>query len=306
MKDNHKDKDAILAQWLNGDISADEAEKHLSRDEFMKYQQILGEVDSWTPSLETSTIELNEILESKKETKVVQMTTWKYISIAAAIVLAVFVGPKLYESITTVTYETAYGEIRTIDLPDGSSKLYLSANSKVRWKKRDWKKGKRTLNLEGKAYIEVPEKGNFDVITSEGTVSVLGTRFTVYQMDQALHAVCYEGRVKATAPKGETIEIAKGESSLFSNGLWSAKRFFDIEYPEWIQGYLAFDNAPLKQVLDELSNNYGIKIDVGGINLARRFTGSIPKDNLDQSLEIIFPTLSITYRLDDNTLYLSE
>ncbi|WP_422360087.1 FecR family protein [Reichenbachiella sp.] len=306
MENNHKDKDAILAQWLNGDISADEAEKHLSRDEFMKYQQILDEVDTWTPSLEASTINLNEILNSKKEAKVVKMTTWKYASIAAAIVLAVFLGPRLYESITTVTYETAYGETQTIDLPDGSSTLYLSANSKVKWKKGDWKSGKRILNLEGKAYIEVPEKGSFDVITSEGTVSVLGTRFTVYQMEQALHAVCYEGRVKATAPKGESVELSKGESSLFFEGLWSAKRFFDAAYPEWIQGHLAFDNAPLKQVLDELSSNYGIKVDIGGINLARRFTGSIPKDNLDQSLKIIFPTLGISYRLDDNTLYLSE
>lgn len=306
MENNHKDKDAILAQWLNGDISADEAEEHLSRDEFMKYQQILSEVDTWTPSLKPSSVDLKEILNTKKEAKVVQMTTWKYVSIAAAIVLAVFIGPKLYESIITVTYETAYGESQMIDLPDGSSKLYLSANSRVTWKKGHWKEGKRILNLDGKAYIEVPEKGSFDVITSEGTVSVLGTRFSVYQMEQALHAVCYEGRVKATATKGESIELSKGESSLFLDGLWSAKQFFDLAYPTWIQGHLAFDNAPLKQVLDELSSNYGIKIDIGGINLARRFTGSIPKDNLDQSLKIIFPTLSISYRLDDNTLYLSE
>ncbi|MEP3386573.1 MAG: FecR domain-containing protein [Reichenbachiella sp.] len=306
MENNHTDKDIILAQWLNGDISAEEAAKHLSRDEFMKYQQILGEVDSWTPGLENSILDLNQILKTKKEGKVVQMTTWKYISVAAAIVLAIFVGPRLYDSITTVSYETAYGETEIIDLPDGTSKLYLSANSKVRWKKRDWKKGKRILNLEGKAYIEVPEKGGFDVITAEGTVSVLGTRFTVYQMEQALHAVCYEGRVKATATKGESVELSKGESSLFLNGLWSAKQFFDLAYPQWIQGHLAFDNAPLKQVLDELVNNYGIKIEVGGINLSRRFTGSIPRDNLDQSLQIIFPTLGIAYRLDDKTLYLSE
>lgn len=306
MENNHKDKDVVLAQWLNGDISADEAAKHLSRDEFMKYQQILGEVDTWTPGFENSKLDLDQILNAKKEAKVVRMASWKYVSAAAAIVLAIFIGPKLYDSLTTVSFETAFGETQVIDLPDGSSKLYLSANSKIRWKKRDWKKGKRVLRLEGKAYIEVPEKGSFEVITSEGTVSVLGTRFTVYQMEQALHAVCYEGRVKATVPKGESVTLSKGESSLFFNGIWDAKQFFDQAYPEWIQGHLAFDNVPLKQVLDELANNYGLKIELGGINLARRFTGSIPKDNLDQSLKIIFPTLGITYRLDDKTLYLSE
>lgn len=306
MENNHTDKEAILAQWLNGDIAADEAARHLTRDEFLKYQQIIQEMDNWTPNQDTSIFDVQEVLSTKKEAKVVTMNTWKYISVAAAILLALFVGPMLYQSFTTVSFETAYGETQIIDLPDGSSKLYLSTNSKVKWKKKDWDKGKRRLTLEGKAYLEVPEKGAFDVITSEGTVSVLGTRFTVYQMEQALHAVCYEGRVRATPTKGKSIELAKGESSLFSEGLWSVKELFDIEYPEWISGHIAFKNAPLKQVLEELTSNYGVEVNLGNINLARRFTGSIPNDNLDQSLKIIFPTLSISYRLDDNILYLSE
>lgn len=306
MENNHTDKEAILAQWLNGDITADEAAKHLTRDEFLKYQQILAEVDHWVPDQSTSVIDIESVFESKKEAKVISMTTWKHISIAATVILALFVGPMLYQSLTTVSFETAYGETQVIDLPDGSSKLYLSANSRVKWKRKDWDKGKRRLTLEGKAYLEVPEKGAFDVVTSEGTVSVLGTRFTVYQMEQALHAVCYEGRVRATAKKGESIELSKGESSLLLDGLWSVKELFDLEYPEWISGHIVFKNAPLKQVLDELSSNYGVKIELGNVNLTRRFTGSIPKDNLDQSLKIIFPTLSITYRLEDNTLYLSE
>lgn len=306
MENNHTDKEAILAQWLNGDISADEASKQLPRDEFLKYQQILSEVDTWTPNQDSAVFDVQEILKSKKEAKVVQMAIWKYISVAAVILLALFIGPTFYQSLTTVSYETAFGETLSIDLPDGSSSVILSANSKVSWKKADWKQRKRRLTLEGKAYIEVPEKGAFDVITSEGTVSVLGTRFTVYQMEQALHAVCYEGRVRATAPKGESIELGKGESSLLLDGLWGIKELFDIEYPEWISGHIAFKNAPLKQVLDELKSNYGIEVELGNVNLARRFTGSIPKDNLDQSLKIIFPALNISYRLEGNILYLSE
>lgn len=175
MENNHTDKEAILAQWLNGDIAADEAARHLTRDEFLKYQQIIQEMDNWTPNQDTSIFDVQEVLSTKKEAKVVTMNTWKYISVAAAILLALFVGPMLYQSFTTVSFETAYGETQIIDLPDGSSKLYLSTNSKVKWKKKDWDKGKRRLTLEGKAYLEVPEKGAFDVITSEGTVSVLGT-----------------------------------------------------------------------------------------------------------------------------------
>jgi len=306
MENNHTDKDVILAKWLSGDISADEAKQHLPFDEFLKYQQIISEIDDWVPSRDATTFDIQEILKSKKEAKVVPFANWKYISIAAAILLALFVGPMIYQSITTVSHETAYGEIQTIGLPDGSSTLFLSANSKVTWKKKDWKNGNRKLELEGKAYIEVPEKGRFEVITSEGTISVLGTRFTVYQIEQALHAVCYEGRVRATAKKGESIELSKGESSLFSEGIWNAKKLFDIEFPEWLKGNLAFDNTPLKLVLEELKSNYGVEVKIGSINLARRFTGSIPKDNLDQSLEIIFPTLGISYRLEGYTIYLSE
>ncbi|MEO9801623.1 MAG: FecR domain-containing protein [Reichenbachiella sp.] len=306
MENNHTDKDAILAQWLNGDISAEEAKKHLSDDEFLKYQQIIGEVDEWIPDTDTQIFDPQEVLNSKKEGKVIKLVSWKYASVAAAIVLAIFVGQSLWQSLSMIEHQTAFGETKSIDLPDGTSTIILSANSEVSWKKSDWRKGKRRISLKGKAYIEVPEKGSFDVVTQEGTVSVLGTRFVVHQIEQALHAVCYEGRVRATSKDNKTIELSKGESSLFFEGIWNPKKLFNIDYPEWIKDHITFDNAPLKLVIDELASNYGLTIEIGSINLARRFTGSIPKDNLSQSLKIIFPTLGITYRLEDNTLYLSE
>ncbi|MEP4090926.1 FecR domain-containing protein [Reichenbachiella sp.] len=306
MENNHTDKDAILAQWLNGDISAEEAKKHLSDDEFLKYQQIIGEVDEWIPDTDTQIFDPQEVLNSKKEGKVIKLVSWKYASVAAAIVLAIFVGQSLWQSLSMIEHQTAFGETKSIDLLDGTSTIILSANSEVSWKKSDWRKGKRRISLKGKAYIEVPEKGSFDVVTQEGTVSVLGTRFVVHQIEQALHAVCYEGRVRATSKDNKTIELSKGESSLFFEGIWNPKKLFNIDYPEWIKDHITFDNAPLKLVIDELASNYGLTIEIGSINLARRFTGSIPKDNLSQSLKIIFPTLGITYRLEDNTLYLSE
>ncbi|UXX79538.1 FecR domain-containing protein [Reichenbachiella carrageenanivorans] len=306
MDNKHIDKDQILAQWLNGELTTKEAKTHLAPEEFSKYQQIISEVGQWVPAHDQQVFDPQEILKSKKEAKVVRMSIWQYASIAAAILLALFVGPILYQSLTTVSHETAFGEMKTISLPDGSSSIMLSANSKVSWKKSHWRKGKRLLTLSGKAYIDVPQKGAFDVITEAGTVSVLGTRFVVHQIDEVLHAQCYEGRVRASNPKGKSIEISQGESSLFFNGKWSPKELFDLDFPEWIKDHISFTNTPIKLVLDELHANYGLTIKVGQVNLARRFTGSIPKDDLDQSLKIIFPTLGIDYRLEDNTLYLSE
>lgn len=307
MESNHTDKDAILAQWLNGDISADEARKHLSDDEYLKYQQIVQEVDQWIPDTDSKIFDPNAILISQKKGKTVSFVSWRYASVAAALILALFAGQWLWQSASVVSYQTAYSEMRAIDLPDGSSTIVLSANSEVSWTKSDWKSGKRRINLKGKAYIEVPEKGAFDVVTSEGTVAVLGTRFVVHQIEQALHAICYEGRVRATSNKSKTsIELSKGESSLFADGQWSSKKLFDVAFPNWLRDQITFDDAPLKLVLDEFVSNYGLVVNLGNVNLARRFTGSIPKDNLDQSLKIVFPTLGISYRLEDNTLYLSE
>lgn len=306
MDNKHIDKDQILAQWLNGELSAEDAKAHLTQDEFLKYQQIIGEVDQWVPAHDDQVFDPQVILKSKKQAKVIRMNTWQYAAVAAAVLLALFVGPMLYQSLTTVTHETAFGEMKTISLPDGSSSLVLSANSTVSWKKSHWRKGKRLLTLSGKAYIEVPKKGNFDVVTEAGTVSVLGTRFVVHQMDEVLHAQCFEGRVRAASTKGKSIEIDKGESSLFFNGKWSPKELFDIDFPDWIKDHISFTNAPIKLVLDELHASYGLKVELGNVNLTRRFTGSIPKDNLEQSLKIIFPTLGIDYRLEGHTLYLSE
>ncbi|MEO9967415.1 MAG: FecR domain-containing protein [Reichenbachiella sp.] len=308
MKTNHTDKDAILTQWLNGDISADEASKHLSREEFLKYTQILTEVDQWVPDQDTEIFDPRLVLDSpkKSKSKVISLLSWKYISVAAAIILAIFVGQSVWKSSLIIEHQTAYGEIKTVDLPDGSSKMILSANSIASWSKSDWKKGKRKITLTGKAYFDVPQEGEFDVVTSEGTVSVLGTRFVVHQVDQALHATCYQGRVRATAKSNKSIVLDKGESSLFFNGKWDPKKLFDAALPDWIKDHISFDNTPIKIVLSELESNYGLSINYGSINLARRFTGSIPKEDLDQALKIIFPTLGISYRLDGKTLYLSE
>lgn len=305
MGNNRNDIDAILSQWLNGEISDDEARKHLSKDDFLKYQQIVAEIEQWTPDSDTQIFDPASVTGAEKKGKVVKFNAWR-LSVAASIMLFVIAGLWFWQPWDQVAHQTAYGVSLTIDLPDGSSKLVLGANSKVSWKKSVWRKGKRRIDLQGKAYLDVPQKGSFEVITDAGKVEVLGTRFVVYQLEEVLHAACYEGRVRATAKNNESVEISKGESSLFFKGKWDPKELFNLDLPDWLRDQITFDNAPLKLVIDELKSTYGIQVDSGDIDLSRRFTGSIPKDDLDQSLKIIFPTLGMTYRLEDNTLYLSE
>jgi len=296
-----------IIRWLNDELTEEE-KKTFSNDDLLKYQQILSEIDKWTPDNKPLSLQPGDITKAgstKKKGKVISMNRWTSLSIAASVILAMFIGFLFFKSNETVEL-AELGQTKEILLPDGVSKVTLASNAKVSWKDDDWSGDQRTLKLEGKAFFQVNPGSPFTVNTESGAVRVLGTSFEVSSFNESLSVKCFEGKVKATATDQQERIVTKGEAYLYYAGQWEDKQLLTDQKPEWLISQTRFDNAPLDEVLKMLKDQYNIETIAGEVNTNRRFTGTVPNDNLKLALDLIFTPLKIKYELDQKKLYLTE
>ncbi len=301
MSDNKEDK--ILTKWLNGELSDEELSKERGAVELLKYQQILNEIDQWTPDNEEVIFQLPN---KEKETKVIKMSKWTAISIAASISLVAFLSLWFLTASDRVEHMASFGETKEITLPDGLSRVTLSANARVSWKTSKWDKNLRQVKLNGKAYFDVEPGSPFKVLSTNGDVEVLGTTFDVNAYDESLDVVCYTGKVRATANDHSSQDVNGGEAILFHEGNWEEKTSIIDATPSWIGSEIKFSNAPLNEVLISLASEYDLTFEKSGVNSDRRFSGSVPKDDLNSALQIVFTPLGIQFDQKNKRVILKD
>lgn len=216
---------------------------------------------------------------------------------------------------TPARHSTAYGETKTIVLPDHSI-VKLNANSTLRYS-RNWEAANpREIWLNGEAFFSVVHKSNdqqFLVHTDDVTVQVRGTEFNVNSRHIATKVVLNNGSVRLFLnPAGEaegTVSegtVSKGAGSLIMEPgdlvSWSSrtgkllKKKVDPElYSSWRTNILTFKDTPITEVVRSLRDNFGLTIRIEDKDIRREtFTGTIPMDNV----EIFFKTLSRTFDVE--------
>lgn len=297
--------DEHIIRWLNGELSDDQLKGVIGESDTLKYKQITSEIDSWEPeNSDQFHIDLTEIFAEKK-TITRQLNWWKPLSIAASVAAIITLSVWALFFNNTTTYYADAGQTKEVILPDGLSKVTLSAGSSLTVHKGEWKKGKRPVKLRGKALFDVEPGDPFTVATEIGQVRVLGTTFTVDIFDNSMEVACFEGKVKASAPNGEVI-VTGGESYLFYDNHWEDMIPLSTSMPVWLQGELSFTKAPLKQVIKSLEKEYNLTFDTGDVDMDRRFTGTFPKNNLDTALKIVFNPLGISFEIKDKKVTLGN
>ncbi|MBU2915374.1 FecR family protein [Reichenbachiella agariperforans] len=304
MSTHNNDTDPLIQEWMQGNLTDDDLEQRIGREELRKYQQILSEVDQWTPSLSDEVFDPREILD-RKSAKVVPMINWRIISVAASVAVILTLGFLFFRD-TGTEYYAAYGEQLEFELPDGSD-VVLAANSTVRWEDEDWSGETRRLVLDGKAFFKVIPGSKFSVMTDQGSVEVLGTAFDVSTFGVGMWVNCYEGRVLARDVSKSKAQIIKaGQSSLLVDGSWERIVPIKDESPLWLGKKPTFKNTPILLVIKEIESLYHVKVITGEVDMNRRFTGSIPTDDLSLALKIVFGTLGIQFEIDEDQVLLSQ
>lgn len=217
---------------------------------------------------------------------------WYAAAASVALVVAFFL---FFQQGSTVQIATANGETKRIELSDGTV-VTLNSQSALSYSSDD----PRSISLSGEAFFEVTKGGDFIITTSQGTVSVLGTSFTVLDRGTDYQVLCKTGRVKVDIPSTDfSEEITAGDKVVkIENEVLVGEIEVD-QVASWLSGELYFENASLERVVGELERQYDIKITIENI-ANKRFTGYITIDELAESLAMVCEPLGLSFEITND------
>ena len=295
------EKEYLIKKWLDNSLTPKELEAFKALEDY----EALTKLSNYTKGFKAPEYNEDEALktvlhqiETKKQSKV----NWLQPVLKIAAILVLCFGAYYYTTTLDTTFTTDFSEKITVDLPD-NSKVNLNALSSITFNKSDWKNN-RNISLKGEAFFDVEKGSTFNVNTTTGTVTVLGTEFNVKQRNNFFEVTCYEGLVQVTY-KNKITKIKPGESFLVLNDLVINNKT-DYSKPQWLSNTSAFKSLPLKEVIAELERQYNVKVEAKNINTDLLFTGRFTHDNLDLALKSITQPLQLTYKKSNQTIILKR
>ena len=275
-----------LAKWLAGEMPENERKAFEQTPEYATYAKIKDySMRLQAPDFDQDAMYRGIVSREKKLQKVVPLyqTVFRFAAVLV-IALGLFFVAK---NILPATQAAGNGEFASFSLPD-DSQVTLNAGSEITYKKWGWS-NHRSLTLNGEAYFRVAKGKKFEVNTSLGKVTVLGTQFDVKAREGRFDVMCFEGRVKVNYGETETV-ITKGQSVSFENGQPIDVPQNDGVGPGWLRDKLVFHKVNFNTIIGELNRQYDITILVKGVPSAQLFTGVLPSKNIDEALQIVVST----------------
>jgi len=185
-------------------------------------------------------------------------------------------GPQGSSDSSPETFATQKGQRTAVRLPDGSQ-VRLNVDSRLTVPP-SFGEENRVVRLEGEAFFEVREDSTRPfIVRSKGVVTrVVGTTFDVgaYPEDDEVKVVVAEGRVALHAEESsnsrdagrqkedKNVILTRNQVSLIPrNGERIIRREDDVgEHLAWIDGQLAFEDAPFAEVVRRLERWYDLEI----------------------------------------------
>ncbi|WP_323787953.1 FecR family protein [Psychroserpens sp.] len=284
----------LIQKWLNDELTPAEKQTFEQGEDFELHQAIIDGAQQFKASnySKPGTFEDLQSNHKSKTSKVKQIDWFKpLLRIASVIVITLGIYFTFFFNNITVI-ETLASQQTTIELPD-HSEVVLNAGSEISFKKADWN-DHRSLNLNGEAYFKVAKGKTFDVVTSQGVVTVVGTEFNVNQRKDYFEVQCFEGVVKVSSGAISKTLLA-GDTYRLLNNNYSQDRIEDLT-PQWLQSQSVFKAIPFKAVIAEMERQYDINIIVENVNTERLFTGGFKHSNITNALLAITKPMELSYK----------
>lgn len=202
------------------------------------------------------------------------------------------------------TYETAFGETRSVKLTDGSTVL-LNANSALQIPRWGFGNTSREVLLKGEANFSVahtPNNQPFIVKTEKKfDVVVVGTEFTVFSRKRGTRVALHKGEVRLQYQEGvseKQLTMKPGQLATLDPknhvAVKEAKQVLEQAKPAWSQKRFVFDEVSVQEVAYMLEETYGLQVDIEDRELAGRIlAGSFRADSVEQILQSMSTILDI-------------
>ena len=202
------------------------------------------------------------------------------------------------------TIKTEPGGNFKLILPDRSV-VWLNSNTTFRYPTKFVKE--RRVELAGEAFFDVAHNGlAFTVNAAGNNVQVMGTQFNIsaYPM-RNMTATLVRGKVKVSNNISNKI-LTPGQQAVISSPstVISIREVDTAIYTSWITGVFDFNDAPLQNIMEQLSEWYNMDVIYEPESLRNiHFTGSLYRDrSLDYSLEIVEYVSDVRFRKEAGRL----
>ena len=210
-------------------------------------------------------------------------------------------------------YQTAYGETRSLVLPDGSS-VVLNANSRLTLV-TDWSQdAEREIWLDGEAFFSVIHKKDnkvFRVKTKEGvSVEVLGTTFNVYNRVNGTKIVLNSGQIRLSLPTTESsqdILMRPGEMVEYKAQHFKKKAVDPKLYTAWTDNKIILNHTRLAEMVYMLKDTYGLDVKVSDPTMMEQtVSGSMPLGDAEVLLQQMAKAFQLRIKKEQNVIIMDE
>lgn len=312
----------IIERYLKGKATKDEldalktylAGKDLSvlKDQMAKDWSDSSDWDSELPK-EISDDMLRSIKQkmAARKVPVLKRKRAMWLGAAAAVMLLIGISLTLWMKPTNqlLVHQTAFGEWKTLELPDGSS-VKLNANSEISFAST-WVEGSdRQVWLKGEAFFKVEKKpatnAKFKVFTENLQVEVLGTSFNVSSRGSRTDVFLEEGLIRLelgdreeTLNPGDFLAYSKEEDVILERHNETTTEL----HTSWKDGVLELKDKSIEEILLKIEEIYGVKTKVLKPSLLKEVkTVSVPMDKLEVALPVLEGTFGTQIIIRDNQL----
>ncbi|MDY0781542.1 FecR family protein [Tenacibaculum sp. IB213877] len=294
-------REDLIKKWLDNDLNAEELKAFEALEDYTALTKIANYSKGFKAPEYDSEKALKTVLE-KINTKKAPTNNWLNTFMKIAAVFVVSLGFYLYNISKKTHFTTQFAEKTEISLPD-KSVVNLNAHSSLSFRKRNWDTN-RNIKLTGEAFFKVQKGSTFNVHTTEGTVTVLGTQFNVKQRARFFEVTCYEGAVQVSY-KNEKLKLLPGDSFQVLNNKIS-QNVTQNNKPSWLVNTSEFKSIPLKEVLAEFERQYNITVNVKNIDTEQLFTGKFTHDDITIAIQSIAQPLNLKHTQKNKNITLTR
>ncbi|WP_256014039.1 FecR family protein [Desertivirga xinjiangensis] len=305
----------LMSRYVSNELSLEETEELLEwlgddpvRAELLKeLQDTWDKTKNYPENFKVDTRAAWQKLRStiaveKTDDQVRRIDSFRWIKIAAMVLLVLTIGVLSYKQLSTsglIEVETLAGQHKELILPDGS-KVWLNSNSSLTYEESFNSDEQRTVKLTGEGFFEIkrnPDKP-FIVTTGRTLTQVLGTSFNIKQEDEGnIKVSVVTGKVSFKSKDNPVQELflLPGDAGLITKEGYVAKSSYeDQNFLFWKNKSLTFQNSPVSQVIKTLEGAYEISFRLeNSALLNQRITTSFDNASLNDVSDVLEALLDV-------------
>lgn len=227
------------------------------------------------------------------------------IAASVAILLSVTLAVLLINDDTGQVNAMSSNEVVFVTFPDGS-KGVLNSESQFTYPEKFGLE--RRVSFTGEAYFDIVKSKKPFIIEANGVeVKVLGTAFNLVTTEDNVKLYVDRGLV-AFSKDGVETKVSAGKEAIFDK---STNNVLIKEIPagnimSWRNGEFKFQNAPLKDVLEDLGTYYKVEFKLSKEDLQHcRVSASFDDKSLSEVLSLIETILDVNTKIKGSIVKIS-